>query len=102
MSDLNVVSEVLSLAQELVGKQGPIELNTGIYDHNIFLEEDRSAEDIVVLGEDKSEITFAQLIELFEQLDSLVDDLSDETERSYFFEGITKNSATSYSFNWGS
>lgn len=102
MSDLYAATEVLNLAKEIVGKKGPIHIDTRVYAHNIFLKEDRSNEDSVVLGADQTEVTVAQLVDLFEQLNSLVDALSDETDRTYFFEGFTKHAADKFSLNWGS
>jgi hypothetical protein len=39
MSDLYSSTEILVLANEIVGKKGPIEIDSKIYSHNINMEE---------------------------------------------------------------
>lgn len=102
MSDLATAADILQFASDIVGKTGPITLDTRVYAHNILLDEDRSSEDQIVLGEGGTAVTFATVIALFEQLNELVDELSDDSGRTYFFEGITKHSAAHFSLNWGS
>lgn len=102
MSDLCSAAEVLLVANEIVGKKGPFEINSRIYSHNINLKECDKESDSYILGENGSEVTFEELIELITKLNDLVDDLKDETGRSYYFEGIEKALDNKFIMLWGS
>ena len=102
MSDLYSATEILAVANEIVGKKGPIEINSRIYSHNINLKECDKGIDLYFLGENGNQITFEELIELITKLNDLVDELVDETGRSYCFEGIEKLSSNKFIMSWGS
>jgi hypothetical protein len=103
MSDLNSAKDVLFLASHIIGNEGPIIIDSGVYAHNIMMPENEKGSDIYVLSEDGSKVTLTQLIELFDKLDNLVDELHCITERSYFFEGVSYRKAESvFYLNWGS
>jgi hypothetical protein len=102
MSDLYPATEFLVVASEIVGKTGPVEIDSRIYRHNINMEECDKGNDLYILGENGSEVTFEELIELITKLNDLVDELVDETGRSYYFEGIEKVSSNKFVMSWGS
>jgi hypothetical protein len=95
-------TEILVLANEIVGKKGPIEIDSRIYSHNINMEECDKGNDSYILGENCNEVTFEELIELITKLNYLVDDLIEQTGRSYYFEGIEKMSGNKFIMSWGS
>tara|TARA_R110002012_G_scaffold322063_1_gene554424 strand:+ start:14552 stop:14806 length:255 start_codon:yes stop_codon:yes gene_type:complete len=64
MSDLYSATEILVVASEIVGKKGPIEIDSRIYRHNINLEKSDKGNDLHILGEDGIEVTFEELIQL--------------------------------------
>ena len=101
MSDLSSTVEILAMAKAILGKNGPIEIDSSIYSHNFDMEE-KEKDDIHILGKNGCEITIEAIIDLLTLLSDLVDDLEDETGRTYRFEGIDKVSDTKYSFWWGS
>ena len=102
MSDLYSAAEVLLVASELIGKKGPIEIDSRIYRHNINLEKSDKGNDLHILGENGNEVTFEELIELITKLNNLVDGLVEETGRTYCFEGIEKNTDNKFVMLWGS
>jgi len=102
MSDLYSAAEILVVASEVLGKKGPIEIDSRIYCHNINLKECDKGNDLYILGGNGNKITFEELIELITKLNDLVDDLEDETGRSYYFEGMEKVSDNIFSMSWGS
>tara|TARA_R110002050_G_scaffold55094_4_gene124509 strand:- start:1484 stop:1792 length:309 start_codon:yes stop_codon:yes gene_type:complete len=102
MSDLYSATEILVVANEIVRKKGPIEIDSRIYSHNINLKESDKESDSHILGENGNEVTFEELIELITKLNDLVDELVDETGRSYYFEGIEKVSSNKFVMSWGS
>jgi len=101
MSDLYSAIEILIVASEIVGIKGPIEIDSKIYSHNINMEECDKESDSYILGEN-GKVTFDELIELITKLNDLVDELVDETGRSYYFEGIEKVSDNKFIMSWGS
>ncbi len=102
MSDLNSATEILIVASEIIGKKGPIEIDSRIYSHNINMEELDKGNDSYTLGENGKKVTFEELINLITKLNDLVDELVDETGRSYYFESIEKVSDNKYIMSWGS
>lgn len=102
MSDLYSSTEILVLANEIVGKKGPIEIDSKIYSHNINMEVSNKGNDLYILGENGNKVTFEELIKLITKLNDLVDKLVDETGRSYCFEGIEKYSDDKFIILWGS
>jgi hypothetical protein len=54
------------------------------------------------LGENGNKVTFEELIKLITKLNDLVDELVDETGRSYYFESIEKFAGTKFIMLWGS
>ncbi len=102
MSDLYSATEILVIANEIIGKKGPIEIDSKIYSHNINMKECDKGNDLYILGGNGNKITFEELIELITKLNDLVDDLVDETGRSYCFEGIEKVSGNKFVMSWGS
>ena len=102
MSDLYSATEILLVANKIVGKKGPFEINSRIYSHNINLKEYDKGNDSYILGESGKEVTFEKLIELITKLNELVDDLYSATGRSYYFEGIEKSSDNKFIMSWGS
>ncbi len=102
MSDLYSAAEVLRVANEIVGKKGPVEIDSKIYSHNINIEECDKGNDLFILGENGNKITFEELIQLITKLDDLVEGLVDKTGRSYCFEGIEKVSGNKLVILWGS
>lgn len=102
MSDLYSATEILVVANEIVGKKGPIEIDSKIYSHNINMEESAKGNDLYHMGESGNQVTFKELIELITKLNDLVDDLEEETGRSYCFEGIEKVSDNKFIILWGS
>ncbi len=102
MSDLYSATEILVVAKEIIGKKGPIEIDSRIYSHNINMEESNKGNDSYILAENGNEVTFGELIELITKLNDLVDELVDETGRSYCFEGIEKVSGNEFLILWGS
>jgi hypothetical protein len=102
MSDLYSAKEILVVASEIVGKKGPIEIDSRIYSHNINIRECDKGNDFYILGENGNKVTFEELIELITKLNDLVDDLIEQTGRSYYFEGIEKVSGNKFIMSWGS
>jgi hypothetical protein len=102
MSDLYSAAEILLVASELIGKKGPIEVDSKIYSHNINLKECDKGSDSHILGQNGNEVTFKELIELITKLNDLVDESFEETGRSYYFEGIEKVSGNKFILLWGS
>ena len=102
MSDLYSATEILVVANEIVGKKGPIEIDSKIYRHNINLEKSDKGNDSYILGENGNDVTFEELIDLITKLNDLVDEIQDETGRSYYFEGIEKASENKFIMLWGS
>jgi len=90
MSDLFSAKEFLIAANEIVGKNGPFAIDSRIYRHNINMQECEKEDDLYILGENGNKVTFEELIKLITKLNDLVDELVDETGRSYCFEGIEK------------
>jgi len=102
MSDLYSAIEILVVASEIVGKKGPIEIDSRIYSHNINMEDLDKGNDSNTLGENGKKVTFEELIELITKLNDLIENLVDETGRSYCFEGIEKVSGNKFVMLWGS
>ncbi|MGB0936756.1 MAG: hypothetical protein ACPGTQ_04825 [Colwellia sp.] len=102
MSDLYSAAEILLVASELIGKKGPIEIDSRIYRHNMNLEKSNKGNDLHILGEGGIEVTFEELIELIIKLNDLVDELIEQTGRSYYFEGIERVSDNKFIMSWGS
>jgi hypothetical protein len=102
MSDLYSAKEILVVASEIVGKKGPIEIDSRIYSHNINIRECDKGNDFYILGENGNKVTFEELIELITKLNDLVDELYTATGRSYCFEGIDKYSDDKFIISWGS
>jgi hypothetical protein len=102
MSDLYSAKEILVVASEIVGKKGPIEIDSRIYSHNINIRECNKGNDLYILGENGNKVTFEEFIKLITKLNDLVDELVDETGRSYCFEGIEKVSGNNFIISWGS
>jgi len=57
MSDLHAPTLALQMATEIVGKTGPITIDTDIYAANIFIGEHEKKEDVITLGEADKVIT---------------------------------------------
>ena len=102
MSDLYAATEVLVVASEIVGKKGPIEIDSRIYSHNINLAKCDKENDYYILGKNGNDVTFEELIKLITKLNDLVDELYTATGRSYCFEGIEKYSDNKFIILWGS
>jgi hypothetical protein len=102
MSDLFAAAEILTMAKDIVGNNGPIKIDMGIYSHNITMDDSEKGEDITVLGSEKENITLVELADFFVKLDALVNDLEDDTGRTYGFDGIRKEEDKSFSIIWGS
>lgn len=100
MSEMYIVQEVIKLASVVVGKAGPIEIDTGIYSHNILLKESGKGDDIRILGEAGGEITLKELVKMFSELDSIIDGFNDA--RTFSFSRISQISDKRFAFQWGS
>ena len=64
MSDLYSAKEILVVASEIVGKKGPIEIDSRIYSHNINIRECNKGNDLYILGENGNKVTFEEFIKL--------------------------------------
>jgi len=102
MSDLFTAAKILEISKDIVGKKGPVGIDTGIYKHNLLFEDKDKKCDVYMLGEDGNEITIDQMVALFSMLDDLVDKLMSKTWRSYYFEGMVQLSDNEFYICWGS
>ncbi len=100
MSVLYPAYEILKLSSNIVGRSGPIKIDSGVYEHNLFLEEHEKLCDVRVLGEVGRKVTFDELINLLSELNNIIDNFNDG--RSFCFEGIYKISDNHFAFEWGS
>ncbi len=66
------------------------------------MEEKDKKNDIVTLGDGHNEITFDDFINLYQELNELVNELIDNTGRSYFLDGVKKTSNDKFEMCWGS
>jgi hypothetical protein len=85
----------IQFAQEVVGKTGGIQIDTGIYAHNINMDEADKKSDIYILGNVNTDVTFDDVITMLAALDGLVNEL--ELNRTYFLEHMSD-----VGFLWGS
>jgi hypothetical protein len=96
---------LLKFANEIVGKEGPIYLNTGIIEHNFA---NPTKRDVIKIGEKDKIIDLNDIIQALENIQNNMDfQKAFDSGRSYFFEGYNKNNNVSkkdydYSFYWGS
>merc|ERR1711916_39263 len=98
--DLNFIGDVL-------GQQGPLTVNMGVFEHNFFLEdlteEEKFEKDSLVICPEGGEITTEALNDALEQF--LADPLVKEyiyADRSYFYEGMRKDREGTWCILWGS
>ncbi len=98
--DLNFIGDV-------VGKQGPLTVYMGVFEHNFFrkdlTEEEKIEKDTLVICPDGEEITVKALEDA---LDKFIEDpLVKEyiyADRSYFYEGMRKAYDGNWCILWGS
>ena len=95
----------------IFGKKGPITVNTGIAQHNLFLEEDLGEEeynklleeDEIEIGNKAKKINKSDLRAFLETLKSRRNQDVFHNDRTYIFEGITKDEKSgTYWVDWGS
>jgi len=103
--------ELSLFAIDILNRKGPVTVYTGIAQHNLFLEEELSPEkyeelcesDIIKIGKSGKNINKSDLRAFFEDLKSRKDQEIFNNDRTYIFEGVTKNEKTSsYWIDWGS
>lgn len=115
MTNFDQAISFLELAQAVVGKEGPVALDTGILKHNSKYDDNprygdntyrnrQNSKDIITIGKDGEIINHQDLIDAITEIcDKKIYQKQFESGRSYYFEGIssTKND-THFMFLWGS
>jgi len=95
-------------AVELIGKQGPISFDSGMYTHTVVAvgEDELDGEeedDFFVIGNPRSRITVDHVKRFLEKLrEYMTQPKFTESGRSFFFEGIERTDERSYAIMWGS
>ncbi len=100
MQDIVNCKDILKFANEIIGQDGGIKLDTGILHHFCY---DENEQDIKVIGTMGVPIIMQDIIDTFEKIEN--DSKFSEafnSERSFFFDGITKNGKRYYSILWSS
>lgn len=97
-----------SFMLQLIGREGPIILNSRVVEHNFFLEEDIGEEaykklgkdDEISIGNPNSPITVEDCLAALVRMNAHAAKI--ENERSYYFEGILEHDEKYFSILWGS
>jgi hypothetical protein len=95
MSDLYSVIQVIEFASNVIGKKGPLEIDMGVYAHQVDMDEGDKLSDIYVLGNADTDITFDDILKMLNTINGLVEELGQD--RTYFLEDILSDG-----FCWGS
>jgi hypothetical protein len=97
------IVNTLKFAHHLVGKDGPVNLDTQICAHYDF-NGNGTLEDIVVIGKPGEKITLEDIMHAFNAINKskLYQSKFNSGKRSYSFEGFHESSADNYSIMWGS
>jgi len=101
--------QLATIMLNLVGKTGPITIDTCAVDHNYALQNEISDEKIKELteqgiftvGKNNSVVTKDDLVEVLEQIGEYLSDEVFENGRSYWFEGFYPSN-NALCFRWGS
>jgi hypothetical protein len=87
---------------EVVGKTGPIYLDTRIIDH-AFEQNDPLSCDVITVGKNGKVITIKDVKRAFDRIQNKkLFKRYFELERTYVFEGINRKSDQTYQIMWGS
>lgn len=107
--DVFVINKTIDMIKELVGKNGPVTINTGIYARDSeYQEEDPEVfdpeNDIIEIGKEGKRITIRDIEKLMSHIKSQFNTLEKNNfGYSYFFEGIKYNKKSDmYEFYFGS
>lgn len=91
-------------ALKMIGKQGGVKVNSGIYDHNKddLDDDDLRRKQIITLGTKDKPITVEDCLSFLKKLEKYGNNEVFDTGRSYCFEGIDINMRTkNYELYWG-
>ena len=106
--------ELVRCVVDIVGRNGPVYVDTGIAKHNYMLgdkmeKQGKEAEwlgilaaDIKPIGEEGRKITKKDIQNFLDVAEARGKMKIFDNGRSYFFEGMNKKSDDSYEFLWGS
>lgn len=109
---MNEIKELLEGIKLIIGVQGPVYLDTNIYEHsenyygdyyNKFYDGNWKKKDIIKFGKKGKLITIDDIFIVFDKIfkNEKYEELM-EGGRSYFFEGITKEYNDKFNIIWGS
>ena len=106
MPDVDVIIEVIQDINMILGKQGPLHINTGVFDRGGGDYEDDQFDtinDMVVIGENGNKITLDDIMQLFKIMEKQFDLLyEDGYHYGYFYEGISYDDDNdTYEVLWG-
>jgi hypothetical protein len=107
MADMNIADFAI-FAVDLIGKEGGVKFNTCMVEHNDDLDLPKKAyralekEQVIKIGEKGVPITKEHIREFLGKVQEYCCRDVFNNGRSYFFEGIEKTGAKSYSIMWGS
>lgn len=93
----------IDFALDVVGSTVPVTINSGIYSHNVFLEDlDINQDRIIINGTTDHPISLQDVRIAFVQMQRQFS-LMEDTGRSYYYEGFKLNQSTGeYEIYWGS
>lgn len=109
--ELIKLDDGINLITFLLNKEGPFTIDTGIVEHNIFLDKDDYEElmeeeltDEITIGEQGKKINIKDVEKLFKHINKLFEFIAESkgSGRSYFYEGHEEYDDSSAYLAWGS
>jgi len=99
--------EAFGDVKNMVGKTGPLNINTGVYERELGEYEEvglYAIDDLMVIGNEGKKITFDYVMEIFEYMKDQFKQIDDNGfAYAYFYEGIKYNKKDNiYEVLWGS
>lgn len=101
MAEFEQALDFVNMAKDLVGKNGPVVVDTGINEHSSYLlpPSKKYKTDKYILKKNGGVITFGSIIRMLEHCSKHIAEYSDN--RTYFYEGLSEHKGKYY-INWGS
>jgi hypothetical protein len=101
------IVEILKFAKKIVGLDKNVILDSGVFEHNIFDDDnilDKSRDIIEIFGNEDKPIELDDVIDAFKEMNKQFKYMERKNldGRSYCFEGIHHKKGNKYEIHWGS
>jgi hypothetical protein len=96
---LTPVITVLSQLTNIIGKPGPILIDTSVYGHHIGTYKTQTI-DIVAIGSENEPVTIEQVLEMFKKLENAKVHTKDTYAGTYIFDGLARKNSM-FKIMWG-